>query len=129
MSKQKGNQKKITSSFNIIIQFLAAELMNFLVCLKHILLKIKLDSLFSSLFVSKHFYEYFFLILKCVFVNLKFEHFLKKMRNNKKSFKETMRVFNSLQIQEFRLQNLKYYFQSLRLFSLRKDEREQEIFY
>jgi hypothetical protein len=43
-----------------------------LVLLKHILLKKEHDLLVFQLFVSTHFYEYFFLILMYVFVNLKF---------------------------------------------------------
>jgi hypothetical protein len=42
-----------------------------LLLIKHILLKKEHDLLFFQLFVSKHFYEYFFLILMYVFVTLK----------------------------------------------------------
>jgi hypothetical protein len=52
--------------------FLCFRLVNFLVLLKHILLKKEHDLLVFQLFVSKHFYEYFFLILMYVFVTLKF---------------------------------------------------------
>jgi hypothetical protein len=48
------------------------QLKNFyLLLLKHILLKKEHDLLVFQLFVSKHFYEYFFLILMYVFVTLK----------------------------------------------------------
>ncbi len=60
-----------------LTDFLIFHSIHFLVCLKHILLKIEPYLLFEQLFVSKHFYEYFFLILKCVFVNLKFLNCLK----------------------------------------------------
>ena len=58
-----------------IKNFHCFQLINFLLLLKHILLKKGHDLLFSQLFVSKHFYEYFFLILMYVFVNLKSFYF------------------------------------------------------
>ncbi len=69
--------------------------------LKHILLKKEHDLLFFQFFVSKHFYEDFFLILMYVFVNLK----SKKKR--------------------FRLQNLFSFFQIERLFSLKTFEQKK----
>jgi hypothetical protein len=58
-----------------IKNFHCFQLINFLLLLKHILLKKEHDLLFFQLFVSKHFYEYFFLILMYVFVNLKPQFF------------------------------------------------------
>lgn len=63
--KKNGYSKKNIKNFHCF------QLVNFLLLLKHILLKKEHDLLVFELFVSKHFYEYFFLILMYVFVNLK----------------------------------------------------------
>ena len=59
-----------------IMNFQCFQQENFcLLLIKHILLKKEHDLLFFQLFVSKHFYEYFFLILMYVFVTLKSRFF------------------------------------------------------
>jgi hypothetical protein len=66
-----SNKKRITREKEKIKYFPEFQVLKFLVYLKHILQEKELVLLFFLLFVSMHFYEYFFLILMYVFVNLK----------------------------------------------------------
>lgn len=105
---------KSKESLQKIKCFLWFRLVNFLVLLKHILLKKEHDLLVFQLFVSKHFYEYFFLILRYVFVTLKFWKWLFSLLF---CISWTQKVFWKKSFWKFRLQNLQEFFQIWRLFS------------
>lgn len=119
-NKKQKAQQRTQKKFNFVV----FQLMFLLACLKHILLKKELVLLFLQPFVSKHIYEYFFLILMYVFVTLKFCilcHFTSRHVTFSRLGEVTRYIGEYVKKKKkFRLQNLEEFFQIERLLSRKK---------